>query len=309
MGVDVNPKKYELAKSIGCTDCINPLDHKDTPMQQVLVAGSPTGFGYDYTFDCTGNVMVMRTALEAAHRGWGKCTREHARPPATKPSAPPGSVTLRPRAQLSSSRPCPRNRLTEHDPATRERLRARRRSRRRGRGGQGDLDAALPVHHGPPVPRHRLRRLEDARRHPDACREVHLGDALPHTLPPVHSESSESRAIGARVGGRTRVGWMSPRRWHLYAARTHEVCRCVRRGAVRPTPPARQNMSAANPARRSRRSGADAQAHACAASPLVRQGEIAVDHYITHTFNGVGETPKALHALHGGDCLRAVVMY
>ena len=80
MGVDVNPKKYELAKSVGCTDCINPLDHKDTPMQQVLVAGSPTGFGYDYTFDCTGNVMVMRTALEAAHRGWGKCTREHARP-------------------------------------------------------------------------------------------------------------------------------------------------------------------------------------------------------------------------------------
>ena len=32
---------------------------------------SPTGFGYDYTFDCTGNTEVMRAALECAHRGWG----------------------------------------------------------------------------------------------------------------------------------------------------------------------------------------------------------------------------------------------
>jgi S-(hydroxymethyl)glutathione dehydrogenase/alcohol dehydrogenase len=43
-------------------------------MQQVLVGTSPTGFGYDYTFDCTGNTDVMRSALEAAHRGWGVCT-------------------------------------------------------------------------------------------------------------------------------------------------------------------------------------------------------------------------------------------
>jgi len=34
---------------------------------------SPTGWGIDYTFDCTGNTAVMRTALEASHRGWGKC--------------------------------------------------------------------------------------------------------------------------------------------------------------------------------------------------------------------------------------------
>jgi len=74
VGIDVNPKKFALAKELGCTDCINPLDHKGTPMQQVLVAGSPTKFGYDHTFDCTGNTEVMRTALEAAHRGWGHCT-------------------------------------------------------------------------------------------------------------------------------------------------------------------------------------------------------------------------------------------
>ena len=42
-------------------------------MQQVLVGESPTGFGWDYTFDCTGNTDVMRAALEAAHRGWGQC--------------------------------------------------------------------------------------------------------------------------------------------------------------------------------------------------------------------------------------------
>ena len=35
------------------------------------MGSSPTGFGFDYTFDCTGNTDVMRSALEAAHRGWG----------------------------------------------------------------------------------------------------------------------------------------------------------------------------------------------------------------------------------------------
>merc|ERR1712187_859019 len=69
---DINPGKFELAKKLGCTKCLNPKDF-DKPMQQVLVGESPTGFGYDYTFDCTGNVSVMRSALEAAHRGWGLC--------------------------------------------------------------------------------------------------------------------------------------------------------------------------------------------------------------------------------------------
>jgi len=73
VGVDINPKKFELAKQLGCTDCLNPMDYGDEKMQQVLVRTSPTGFGYDYTFDCTGNVNVMRSALESAHRGWGEC--------------------------------------------------------------------------------------------------------------------------------------------------------------------------------------------------------------------------------------------
>merc|ERR1719460_1120491 len=67
----MNPKKFEIAKQLGCTDCVNPKDH-DKPIQQVLVELSPTKFGFDYTFDCTGNTDVMRAALEAAHRGWGQ---------------------------------------------------------------------------------------------------------------------------------------------------------------------------------------------------------------------------------------------
>jgi len=70
VGVDTNPKKYEIAKKMGCTDCINPKDF-DKPIQSVLVEKSPTKFGFDYTFDCTGNTDVMRSALEASHRGWG----------------------------------------------------------------------------------------------------------------------------------------------------------------------------------------------------------------------------------------------
>jgi S-(hydroxymethyl)glutathione dehydrogenase/alcohol dehydrogenase len=73
VGIDMNPKKFELATQLGCTKCLNPADF-DKPMAQVLVEQSPTGFGYDYTFDCTGNVGVMRACIEASHRGWGLCT-------------------------------------------------------------------------------------------------------------------------------------------------------------------------------------------------------------------------------------------
>lgn len=39
------------------------------------------------------------------------------------------------------------------------------------------------------------------------------------------------------------------------------------------------------------------------------KGELSIDHFITHNFKGVGATNDAVHALHGGDCLRAVVEY
>jgi S-(hydroxymethyl)glutathione dehydrogenase/alcohol dehydrogenase len=70
IGVDVNPKKFEAAKALGCTDFINPKEIGDKTVQQVIV--EMTKWGVDYTFESTGNVDVMRSALEAAHRGWGQ---------------------------------------------------------------------------------------------------------------------------------------------------------------------------------------------------------------------------------------------
>jgi len=69
--VDINPEKFEMARQMGATDCVNPKDHTD-PIQQVLVGMSPTGYGIDNTFECVGRVETMRAALEASHRGWGK---------------------------------------------------------------------------------------------------------------------------------------------------------------------------------------------------------------------------------------------
>jgi len=51
---------------------VNPNSIMPKPIQQWVVENSPSGFGVDYTFDCTGNVTVMRAALECAHRGWGE---------------------------------------------------------------------------------------------------------------------------------------------------------------------------------------------------------------------------------------------
>jgi len=70
--VDINPSKFEIAKKLGATHTFNPKDFPDKKMQSVLVEQSPTGWGIDYTYDCTGNVEVMRSALEASHRGWGE---------------------------------------------------------------------------------------------------------------------------------------------------------------------------------------------------------------------------------------------
>ena len=69
IAIDTNPSKFELARQFGATQCINPKDH-DKPIQQVLI--EMTGWGIDHTFECIGNVHVMRAALESAHRGWGQ---------------------------------------------------------------------------------------------------------------------------------------------------------------------------------------------------------------------------------------------
>ncbi|WGD31348.1 S-(hydroxymethyl)glutathione dehydrogenase/class III alcohol dehydrogenase [Ancylobacter sp. WKF20] len=69
IGVDINPAKVAMAKKFGMTDFINPLEVGNDKV--VSAIQDLTDGGADFTFDCTGNVNVMRQALEACHRGWG----------------------------------------------------------------------------------------------------------------------------------------------------------------------------------------------------------------------------------------------
>jgi S-(hydroxymethyl)glutathione dehydrogenase/alcohol dehydrogenase len=72
IAVDTNPDKFAMARALGATDFVNPKDHGDTPVQQVIV--DMTDGGVDYSFECIGNVKVMRAALECCHKGWGEST-------------------------------------------------------------------------------------------------------------------------------------------------------------------------------------------------------------------------------------------
>lgn len=67
--IDINESKFELAKKLGATDCINPKLY-DKPIQEVIV--ELTDGGVDFSFECIGNVNVMRSALECCHKGWGE---------------------------------------------------------------------------------------------------------------------------------------------------------------------------------------------------------------------------------------------
>ncbi len=69
LAVDRNPDKWEMAQSLGATDFVNPKDH-DRPIQEVIV--DLTDGGADFSFECIGNVEVMRAALECCHKGWGE---------------------------------------------------------------------------------------------------------------------------------------------------------------------------------------------------------------------------------------------
>jgi S-(hydroxymethyl)glutathione dehydrogenase/alcohol dehydrogenase len=68
--VDTNPRKKAWAEKFGATDFVNPADLGKMTIQDKLI--EMTDGGCDYTFDCTGNVGVMRAALEACHKGWGQ---------------------------------------------------------------------------------------------------------------------------------------------------------------------------------------------------------------------------------------------
>jgi S-(hydroxymethyl)glutathione dehydrogenase / alcohol dehydrogenase len=67
IGVDLNPAREKLAKKFGMTDFVNAAETKDV----VAAIVDMTNGGVDYSFECIGNVKVMRQALECCHKGWG----------------------------------------------------------------------------------------------------------------------------------------------------------------------------------------------------------------------------------------------
>ncbi|MBJ7900661.1 MAG: S-(hydroxymethyl)glutathione dehydrogenase/class III alcohol dehydrogenase [Cyanobacteria bacterium RI_101] len=71
VGVDLNPERRTLAERFGLTDFVNP---KEVEGDLVAYLIELTGGGADYSFECIGNVQVMRQALEVCHKGWGVST-------------------------------------------------------------------------------------------------------------------------------------------------------------------------------------------------------------------------------------------
>ena len=69
VGVDLNPEKKKMAEHFGLTDFVNPAEVEGDLVPYLV---DLTKGGADYTFDATGNVQVMRDALESAHKGWGE---------------------------------------------------------------------------------------------------------------------------------------------------------------------------------------------------------------------------------------------
>jgi S-(hydroxymethyl)glutathione dehydrogenase/alcohol dehydrogenase len=74
IGVDINDSKEEWGRKFGMTHFVNPTKVGDVVQEIVNMTkrGADQIGGADYTFDCTGNVKVMRQALECSHRGWGE---------------------------------------------------------------------------------------------------------------------------------------------------------------------------------------------------------------------------------------------
>lgn len=70
IAVDINEDKFALAKKMGATHCLNPKTVPDGDIVAAITA--LTDGGVDYSFECIGNVMTMRQALECCHKGWGK---------------------------------------------------------------------------------------------------------------------------------------------------------------------------------------------------------------------------------------------
>ena len=131
IAVDVNEGKESWAKKFGATDFINPMKlPKDQNIQEKLI--EMTDGGCDYTFDCTGNVHVMRSALEACHKGWGESI-------IIGVAAAGQEITTRRKLTvvlLAAALTCPQSIPTRHGPRM-ERLRIRWRQRPHADAGPG----------------------------------------------------------------------------------------------------------------------------------------------------------------------------
>ncbi len=68
VGVDINPKKRALAEKLGMTHFVNPNEVEGDLVPYLV---NLTKGGADFSFECIGNVQVMRQALECCHKGWG----------------------------------------------------------------------------------------------------------------------------------------------------------------------------------------------------------------------------------------------
>src|SRR5580698_5034256 len=68
VGVDVNPARVPIAVKFGMTDFVNPQEVEGDLVRHLV---NLTGGGADFSFECVGNVNLMRQALECCHRGWG----------------------------------------------------------------------------------------------------------------------------------------------------------------------------------------------------------------------------------------------
>ena len=71
IGVDINSDKRQMAEDYGMTDFVNPKEIEGDIVEYLV---EMTDGGADYSFECIGNVKVMRQALECCHKGWGVCT-------------------------------------------------------------------------------------------------------------------------------------------------------------------------------------------------------------------------------------------
>ena len=70
LGIDINADRENLGKKFGMTDFLNPKEFEEENLLQKII--EITDGGADYSFECIGNVKVMRQALECCHKGWGQ---------------------------------------------------------------------------------------------------------------------------------------------------------------------------------------------------------------------------------------------